>query len=894
MLLGNRIAIPIVPGVNPITDSTELDTLLFTEGDKIRFQLGKLRKMKGCQRIFDSNNQQLTGYGRNIFSYRNAVNDPVTLIGTNTRLYAYYPNQSDQFYNITPLQTSTTNIQAAFSTEYNSLVSVSVDTISGSAVITLNITNYFEDNDEITISGVSGGPFNGIPASAFNGVFPVYAISNSQIQITVGAAATSSGAVSVTMTWSSSYLYVLFPANGLPVGDRVGILLSDAVGGIPAASINIENYITNVVDTNTFIIQTDTFATSSVTGGGGNSTTIQTQIAAGLTGESTGYGFGSNQFGAGLFGIVQPGPTNINEPRIWSMDNFGDLVILTPGDPAATNTDNLYVWANDVTIAPVLVSGTSGASNVPVACKWVYVSNNTVVVLGVGGVLNQYQSSDVVNYNIFTPGAATYSYTTILQNASALISQAKARNYDIVFTLSEVYQIEFVDKPDIWFFRKLFSTDGIIGPKARAKIEDSVFWMGQGDFYVFDGYTVNPLPNNTLKRYVYDNINQGQSWKCFAFANVEWSEVWFFYPAGQDIECNNYVIYNYKEFHWTTGTWSRTAAEEPVNVNINPLMIQSGTIRTIPIPNSISTYFYTLGNNPLTTSNSSALVQINITSLTPVNYWQVGDTINIAGAIGTNGISGANINGPRTIAQVIYSGATQTVIIFTAGANASGSGAGGGSGITLGLPYFAIDYIGASGLNVGEEITIANATAVDGFSVAALNTSSTIRSIFGTTIQAKISVPNTYSTSEVTAGGGLAAELIFNDNCWLFEHESGMNDYNNNYTPYIDPWENQFAPLNSYVQTNYFQIQEGDNTMLIYSVYPDISQQENMTLTVNVKEFAQDPTTLTQTFTLTPTTTKVDPMMIGRVRQYIFQSNILNGNYLIGRMNEELKPSTPR
>ena len=45
---------------------------------------------------------------------------------------------------------------------------------------------------------------------------------------------------------------------------------------------------------------------------------------------------------------------------------------------------------------------------------------------------------------------------------------------------------------------------------------------------------------------------------------------------------------------------------------------------------------------------------------------------------------------------------------------------------------------------------------------------------------------------------------------------------------------------------------------------------------------------------MTPTTVKVDPMSIGRVRQYIFTSNVVNGNYLLGRMFEEIKPSTPR
>src|SRR5271170_6284924 len=99
MLLGKRQQISFIPGVNPISDSTELDTLRFTAADKVRFQNGKLRKIKGWRRIFPVNNIDVTGYCRNIFSYRDQNDDPIEIFGTNTRLYAYTPETGDYFYN---------------------------------------------------------------------------------------------------------------------------------------------------------------------------------------------------------------------------------------------------------------------------------------------------------------------------------------------------------------------------------------------------------------------------------------------------------------------------------------------------------------------------------------------------------------------------------------------------------------------------------------------------------------------------------------------------------------------------------------------------------------------------------------------------------------------------
>ena len=57
-LLGKRIQLPINPLVNPLEDSTELDTIYFTNTDKVRFQNGKLRKLKGWNRIFSANGKE--------------------------------------------------------------------------------------------------------------------------------------------------------------------------------------------------------------------------------------------------------------------------------------------------------------------------------------------------------------------------------------------------------------------------------------------------------------------------------------------------------------------------------------------------------------------------------------------------------------------------------------------------------------------------------------------------------------------------------------------------------------------------------------------------------------------------------------------------------------------
>ena len=49
-----------------------------------------------------------------------------------------------------------------------------------------------------------------------------------------------------------------------------------------------------------------------------------------------------------------------------------------------------------------------------------------------------------------------------------------------------------------------------------------------------------------------------QQAKCWATALGNFGEVWFFYPSANSQEPNRYVVWNFRENHWTIGTLTRT------------------------------------------------------------------------------------------------------------------------------------------------------------------------------------------------------------------------------------------------------------------------------------------------------------------------------------------------
>ena len=97
----------------------------------------------------------------------------------------------------------------------------------------------------------------------------------------------------------------------------------------------------------------------------------------------------------------------------------------------------------------------------------------------------------------------------------------------------------------------------IRGPMAAVAVDDSVFWMGKNDFYVYSG-GVQTL-NCTVKDYVFNDFNQQQSHKVFGATNTAFSEIWWFYPSEGSLEIDRYVVFNYEQKIWFYGTMVRTA-----------------------------------------------------------------------------------------------------------------------------------------------------------------------------------------------------------------------------------------------------------------------------------------------------------------------------------------------
>lgn len=356
----------------------------------------------------------------------------------------------------------------------------------------------------------------------------------------------------------SMYVTVTDVSNGVSLNDFVTFSGAVDVGGVPAADLNQEHQVVEVVDDDTYKILVDTAASSATTGGG----TVEAayQINTGLDTYVAGVGWGAGTWGRGGWGSASSTPTVSTQIGLWSNSLFGeDLLICQRGG-------GIYYWsAATPDDRAISIADLPYASDVPTIATEVLVSDVDRHTIALG--CNQLGESTQDFMNVrwsnaesaadWTPSATNTAGGFRLSNGSRIITGMRTRQEILIWTDTALYSMQFIGPPYIFSLNMLSGFTNIIGPKAKTVIGDNVYWMGKDQFYIYNG-KVSVLPS-AVRDYVFSRLNFDQADKVYCSSNVAFNEVIWFYPSVDSDENDSYVIYNYIENIWYFGSIVRTA-----------------------------------------------------------------------------------------------------------------------------------------------------------------------------------------------------------------------------------------------------------------------------------------------------------------------------------------------
>ena len=381
---------------------------------------------------------------------------------------------------------------------------------------------------------------------------------------------TSAGDVTFSATNGSSTITATDTSHGAVANDFVTFSGAATLGGLVTATVlNQEYQIATIVNDNSYTFTAkdtsgdEVTANSSDSGNGGGSIVGKYQINTGLDTTVFGTGWGTSTWGRSTWGSSST-PTVSDTLRLWSHDNFGEDLLLNVRD------GGIYYWDTSAktlgTDRAVTLASLDTDSAIPTIAKQVLVSDRDrhIVAFGCDGETTIGTQDPLLIR--FSDADSTTTWNSLATNSagelrigsgSEIICAVETRQQIIVFTDSSLHAMQFLGPPFTFGISQLSENITIMGPMAAKAVDDTIFWMGQEDFYVFDG-RVQKLPC-AVRSYIFDDFNVQQKEKVFAALNSTFDEIWWFYPSGDSTEIDKYVIYNYQEQAWSYGSLVRTA-----------------------------------------------------------------------------------------------------------------------------------------------------------------------------------------------------------------------------------------------------------------------------------------------------------------------------------------------
>lgn len=595
------------PGVNRETTNYANEGGFFVS-EKVRFRGGFAQKIGGWQNI-TSNSYTYDGVARYIWNYVTLASQNLLAVGTNQKLYM---ELGGQYNDITPLRTTVT------------LGSDPISTTSGSKLVTITATAHGATiGTYITISGATA-----VGGLTISGEYEIVGVPTDNAYTIIASAAASSTAVGGGASVSVAYQINSGPAVSTsaigwgsgPYG--FGVWGSSVPVGIPMRLWSILNYGDDSIfaereggiyywtkDTTTWTravtlkakINTIPKVSTVATFASGSTTIVVT--------DATGINTGSVIAGSGI-------PSGAYVTSSWDGSTSLTLSAATTGSGSVSITSSYSgLQAPDesmmINLSPVkdflICFGSKPYSPVdfnttfdPLLVRW----------------------SDQENPYEWVPEITNQSGEQRLSNGSFIVTSTATRQEIVVFTDTAVYSMQYVGQPFVWSFNLLDQDISIASQNAAVSVNNSVYWMGEDKFFVYDG-RVQTLPC-TLRQHVFSTLNRSQISQVMCGLNEPFSEIWWFYPGTGSQVNSLYVAFNYQDGTWHYGSLNRSAYVQQ-------------TLRTYPMI-----------SKDIQTSYLSAAIGSSDTTITILNaasYTTSGTVVIGTEEITYTGISGNSLTG---------------------------------------------------------------------------------------------------------------------------------------------------------------------------------------------------------------------------------------------------------
>ena len=523
------------------------------DSDNVRFRYGLPEKVGGWASLL---NETVVGVCRKMLDFVDTSGNRYVALGTDKFLLIYFEGQ---LFDITPFRTDNTGTIVTFT----SSTLATNSTTTKQCTITTSTNHGLIAGDMIVLDAVTLPGGTGLSNADFEDkLFQVLTVPtpttftiNSLNQAT---AVVATGGSMTVQPYASVGPAIQTYGYGFGVGQYGG-----TVAGASVTTINNGGPF-NAAATSVILTDSAAFPASGTLLIGNELMTYATNT----TGSDTISGITRGQLGTAdvthLNGATVTNATDFTgwgsavlastttlEPGLWSLDNYGDVLVATIAN-GKTFTWNSSIAARLSTRASQTTFGFQTTDN-PVASRLTLISPTTrhLIHFGTCTTLNDEDTQDNMLIRFSTiEGINEYDITAIntagsfrLQDGTKIVGAVNAKETILVWTDNALYTMKFVGAPFTFAFEQVGTNCGLIGKNAAVEIDGIAYWMSSSGFFAFDG-TVKTLPCS-VEDYIFNDINTTKGQQISAGLNNLYTEVTWWYPTQNSTYVNKSVVYNY-------------------------------------------------------------------------------------------------------------------------------------------------------------------------------------------------------------------------------------------------------------------------------------------------------------------------------------------------------------
>jgi hypothetical protein len=416
--------------------------------------------------------------------------------------------------------------------------------------------------------------------------------------------AIGTGPTTITPLGGVLGVIIVNPGSAYTNGTYTSVPLVTTLGtGALATVVVSSNYITSVTITNdglnTYAYGSSfTFSSASIGGTGSGFSGVINSVTSYTPSDKTLWQFdtGYDPFGNGKNNLIAHPGNNLE--HIDSTTNTRPLIgeftgttlspvgIFTATGTTTTGSPNVTFTATNIAMgAGVSVTGTGIPANTTivssslVAGVWTVVlsanatASGTVVltfdnnisvsggvvmlypylfVYGNNGLIQNCSAGDFNNWTSADSNANNVASTKVIKGLP--LRGGTTSPSGLFWTLDSVIRVTYAPQTVgtssiYWRYDLITQQSSIMSSSCVIEYDGIYYWAGTDRFLMYNG-VVQEVPNTQNMNWFFDGLNIAQRQKVWVSKVPRWGEIWWFYPRGDSLECNDAIIFNMREKCW--------------------------------------------------------------------------------------------------------------------------------------------------------------------------------------------------------------------------------------------------------------------------------------------------------------------------------------------------------